>query len=48
MYTYIHTYIYTHIYRKSYHEAPGDSYTYDRIETATDDEIALYWQSMVF
>ena len=33
--------------RKSYHEDPAGQYTYDRMETMTDDEIALYWQSTV-
>lgn len=33
--------------RKSYHDDPGGEYTYDRIETATDDEVALFWQNTV-
>jgi hypothetical protein len=33
--------------RKSYHDDPGGEYTYDRIETMTDDELALFWQNTV-
>lgn len=33
--------------RKSYHDNPGGEYVYDRIETVTDDEVALFWQNTV-
>lgn len=32
--------------RKSYHEDPRGEYVYDRMETVTDDELAIYWQSL--